>query len=273
MWKSCSYNNTAVRIRFHIILAFEDYLLPSLNMFRGKGTRQKKKTIVQRKIMGSEAVWLIPTALMQYICLICFLYLLNKIFCYQLLLCMIFFYSYSLEINRSHDWLWRPHGNTFIMLRLILSATPIRFCPATLTRGMGHKKRQYRHETKKKNWFMRNMGTLMEWYLIPLKPRTSECLNVQDRWRDYLVSVGGSCRRKPQMLVSIPFIKLYHQFYHSHLEQRKEALSLAHMENGLASFPWAWGLGPWYDYVLCLVNNELRILLILNTINTQHSEH
>lgn len=150
MWKSCSYNNTAVRIRFHIILAFEDYLLPSLNMFRGKGTRQKKKTIVQRKIMGSEAVWLIPTALMQYICLICFLYLLNKIFCYQLLLCMIFFYSYSLEINRSHDWLWRPHGNTFIMLRLILSATPIRFCPATLTRGMGHKKRQYRHETKKK---------------------------------------------------------------------------------------------------------------------------
>lgn len=46
-------------------------------------------------------------------------------------------------------------------------------------------------------------------------------------------------RRKPQMLVSIPYIKLYHQFYHSHLEQRMEALSLAHMENGLATFPWA----------------------------------
>lgn len=38
---------------------------------------------------------------------------------------------------------------------------------------------------------------------VVVKPRTSECLNVQDRLRDYLVSVEGSCRRKPLMLVSL----------------------------------------------------------------------
>jgi len=50
-------------------------------------------------------------------------------------------------------------------------------------------------------------------------------------------------------------------FKHSHLGQRKKALTistLAHMEKGFANVPWPWGIGPCYSCAYANDTSSLR---------------